>query len=48
MAFYWKTKTFKTRELMLHWWNNNKYRYQMVEVFIDNGFALEYKSLKKL
>lgn len=46
MAFYWKTKEFKSQEAMDKWREANAHRYQMTEVFINNGFCLEYRDLK--
>lgn len=45
---FWKTKTFKTRALMDAWVEKNKHKYQMSEVFINNGFGMDYKPLLKI
>jgi len=43
----WKLKTFKTKEAMKTWVENHKKRCQIVEVFINNGYAVEYRKLFK-
>lgn len=44
----WNIKEFKTREEFNKFWTKNKNKYQMVEVFINNGYAIEYKPLMKI
>lgn len=48
MFRYWKTKTFKTREEFNKFVTKNKNKYQMEEVFINNGFAVDYRPLLKI
>lgn len=43
---FWQTKEFKTREQMNKWVNKHKHKYLIEEIFIDNGFCVEYKSIK--
>jgi hypothetical protein len=42
----WITKTFKTKETMNKFVENNKHLIQWNEVFIDNGYAIEYRKLR--
>lgn len=44
----WKIKEFKTRQQFENFWNRNKSKYQMVEVFINNAYGIEYKPLLKV
>ena len=44
----WQNKTFKTRELMQAFIDKNKNRIQYNEVFINNGYAIEYRKLIKV
>lgn len=48
MANYWKVKTFKTQTALNAWVKSNQSKYQIVEIFINNSFGVEYKSLIKL
>ena len=44
----WKTRTFETREQMENFikYYSEKYGLQWQEIFINNGYALEYRFLK--
>lgn len=44
----WKIKEFKNRDAFQKFWDEHKYKYQMEEVFINNGYGIEYKPLKKI
>lgn len=44
----WKFKKFKTRELMQAWIDRNKDHVQYTEIFINNGYALEYKKNRRV
>ena len=44
----WSTKTFKTKESFDKFWQKNKNKYQMQEVFINNAYGIDYKPLKKI
>ena len=46
MQFGWQFKSFKTKEKMQDWLDKNKNKIQYEEIFIDNGFAVEYRKLK--
>jgi len=41
----WETKTFKTNEQKKNWIEANASKYRIEEVFINNGYAVEYKKL---
>lgn len=41
----WETKKFKTRNAMLAWIAKNSHRYQWVELYVNNGYAIECKKL---
>jgi hypothetical protein len=44
----WKTKTFKTKEQMENFikYYSEKYGLQWNEIFINNGYGIEYRLLK--
>jgi hypothetical protein len=42
----WEIKTFKTREAMEKWIEKFGHRYQWVEVFVNNGYALDIRKLR--
>ena len=42
----WQIKTFKTKEKMIDFINKNKNKIQYTEIFINNGYAIEYRKLK--
>lgn len=44
----WNLKTFKTFESMCNFIAKNKGRYIMSQVFIADGYAVEYKKLLKI
>lgn len=44
----WKIKTFKTREKLLDFISKNKNKIQWQELFINNGYAIEYRKLRKI
>ena len=39
----WTVKKFKTQSLLNQFIENNKHRYQIVTIYINNGYAVEYK-----
>lgn len=39
----WKTKKFKTESAAREWMEDHEDRYVMQLIFIENGFAVEYK-----
>jgi hypothetical protein len=42
----WEVKTFKSRAAMNRWIEKNGSRYQYVEVYINNGWALDVRRLR--
>jgi len=44
----WIIKEFKTRKQMEQFINKNSSRIQWEEVFINNGFAIEYRKLRRI
>ena len=44
----WNIRTFKTREAMNKWLARHAARIQWNEIFINNGFALEYRKLRRV
>jgi hypothetical protein len=43
----WKIKVFSTLDKMQEWINTHS-NYQFVEVFINNGYAVEYRRLRRV
>ncbi len=44
----WTIKTFKTKEALSQWLEKNERKIQYTELFINNGYALEYRKLRKV
>ena len=44
----WITKVFKTQKNMQNFINKNKGKIQYTEIFINNGYAIEYRKLIKV
>lgn len=44
----WVFKKFKTQTDMDNWINKNKHKIQYTIIYINNGYALEYKLLRKV
>ena len=44
----WKTKKFKTFEGLNNWIAANSLKYQYVVLYINNGYAVECKKLRKV
>ena len=42
----WTIRKFRTKESMTKFIENNKHRIQYQEVFINNGYAIEYRKLR--
>lgn len=42
----WRVKTFKTKEAMAKWVARFGHLYQMQEVFINNGYAIDIRRLR--
>ena len=45
----WKTKTWKLSEMDAYkrWIAKNSSKFQVVEIFVNNALAVEYRPLKK-
>ncbi len=44
----WRTKMFKTQEAKDSFEDKNKRKYQMVEVFVNNAYAMDIRPLRKM
>ena len=44
----WETKYFKTFIAQHKWIENNNNKYTIIAIFINNGFAVEFKKLRKM
>ncbi len=44
----WRIKEFKTQEEMKNFINKNGKKMQWHEIFINNGYAIEYKRLLRI
>jgi len=44
----WKIKIFKSKELCQKWCDSNRKKYQITQIFVNNGYGVEYKKLKNL
>ena len=44
----WTIKKFKTAADQAYWIAANAHRYQITPLFVNNGYAVEYKKLRKL
>lgn len=42
----WKTKTFKTKEAMKSWLDKREGKIQFDQIFINNGYAVEWRPLR--
>jgi len=42
----WTTKKFTTSKKLKEWTENNHHKYQIVEIAINNGWAVDYKMLR--
>lgn len=42
----WNTKIFKTKESMNQWLEKNSNKIQYTEIFINNGYGIEYRKLR--
>lgn len=46
--YFWKIKTFKTYESMIHWIDKNKNKIQYHEIFINNLYGIEFRKLRRV
>jgi hypothetical protein len=44
----WVTKVFKTKLARDKWLAKNQARYQVVEVFVNNAYALDVRKLRQI
>jgi hypothetical protein len=44
----WQIKTFKTQAELSRWCQRNYGKYQFVDLFINNGYGVEYRPLRKV
>lgn len=44
----WTLKIFKTGDAMYTWYDKHKNKYQVVQRFINNSWALDIKRLQKV
>lgn len=44
----WQVKKFKSAATQAAWIAKNEHRYQMVVLFVNNGFAVEYRKLRRI
>jgi hypothetical protein len=44
----WITKEFKTKEKMGSFLKKNQGKIQVVEVFVNNGYCIEYRKLRRV
>ena len=44
----WNIKTFTSKESMTKWIESNIDKYQITEIFVNNGYGVEYRPLRKV
>lgn len=44
----WITKEFKSKEAMEKFISKNIMKIQYVEIFVNNGYCIEYRKLRKI
>jgi hypothetical protein len=44
----WTIKRFKSAHDQANWIGANQHRFQIVPLFVDNGFAVEFKKLRRV
>lgn len=44
----WETKYFRNERQMNAWINENKNKYRIDVIFVNNGYAVEYKPIKSI
>ena len=42
----WTTKYFRTAKAQKDWIAQNEYRYQITPLFVNDGYAVEYRKLR--
>lgn len=44
----WELKTFKTQAAQNNWIAKNEHKYQIVVIYLNNEYGVEYRKLRKL
>ena len=44
----WSVKKFKSAHDQANWIGANQHRFQIVVMYINNGYAVEYKKLRRV
>jgi hypothetical protein len=44
----WTIKRFKTSHAMANWIGANQHRFQIVPLYVNNGYAVEFKKLRRV
>jgi vacuolar-type H+-ATPase subunit F/Vma7 len=44
----WSTKVFKTEDELKRWIKKNQNKFQYEIIYINNGYAVEYRKLKRI
>jgi len=44
----WQTKIFKTKTALQRWICEKSHRYQWDMIYVNNGWGVEYRKLKKI
>lgn len=44
----WEVKKFKTQQTLDKWRETHGHKYQITEIFINNGYALEVRRLRRV
>lgn len=44
----WQIKTFKTKNEMRNWIDKNRGKFQIVEIFVNNAYGIEYRKLRMI
>lgn len=44
----WQTKHFKTEAAQEAWIERNEGRFQITRLFVNNGYAVEYRKLRRV
>lgn len=43
---YWKIKEFTTKQKMENWLEKNESKIQHIQIFVNNGYCIEYRKLR--
>lgn len=47
-ATFWQTRFFQSYDKQVKWTAKNGHRFQIVPLFVNNGFAVEFKKLRSV